>query len=74
MLEVLVCITLVILASAFFFEKLSNLIRQLHTLKPKGLLEPGKSISLNLVLSSRDKKIEACGLNTNFSQKDNEIK
>lgn len=67
-MEILVSITLLILALAFLFEKLTNFMKQLHSSKPKGLLRAGKSLNFNLTVSSQNKKSEVCDCNTNSNK------
>lgn len=65
-MEVLVSIALLVLACAFLFEKLTNFIKQLHTVKPKGLLAPGKSLHFDMSISSEGKKEKLVSPHTNF--------
>ena len=62
-MEMFVIIALFIAVSALFLDKLSIFIRhltkfvkQLHTNKPIGLLEDGKTTTFSLTLSSDNKK------------------
>lgn len=67
-MEILVGIALLFLALAFCFEKLTNLVKQLNSSKPTGLLNSGKVLMFNLSVSSENKKKEVCATNTNSNK------
>lgn len=64
-MEILVSIALIIGALAILFEKLTNLFKQLHASRPKGLLGAGKFLKIGITISSENKKSEVCDDNTN---------
>lgn len=68
-MEIIGFVALLLLASAFCFRELSNLVKQLKSSKPQGLLGPGKILEFNVSVSSKSKKSEVCDPNTN-SKKD----
>ncbi len=69
-MEFLIGIALVVMAFSFLLKDLTNFIKQLHSFKPKGLLNNGKKLNFNLTISSINRKKEVCASITN-SKKDN---
>lgn len=66
-MEIVLCITLLLVVSKPFLRELSkllynltNFVKQLHTEKPQGLLGDGKTITFSLTVDSRDKKRNSC--------------
>ncbi len=68
-MEIFAYIALAALALAFLFDRLDNFLKRLQGLKPKGLLEAGKSVEIGLTISSKNKKDEVCATHTNSTQK-----
>lgn len=66
-MEIVLCITLLLVVSKPFLRELSkllynltNFVKQLHTEKPQGVLGDGKTITFSLTVDSRDKKRNSC--------------
>lgn len=66
----LLIIALIIMASTFLVGRLTEFVKQLHSVEHGGLLGSGKKLNFVLTISSQEQKEEACGPNTNSSKND----
>lgn len=69
-MEILGFIALVLMACAFCFRELTAFIKQLKSSGSSKLLGSGKTLKVNFIVSSEDKKNEVCATNTNSIKDD----
>ena len=69
-MEILGFIALVLMAFAFCFKELTAFIKQLKSSNSSKLLGSGKTLKVNVTVSSEDKKNEVCATNTNSIKDD----
>ena len=63
-MEWLLCIIVLVFASALLFEKITAFLELLHSFSKGKLLSGVKTISIALKIRVSDKKSEACATNT----------
>lgn len=70
-MEIMLLISsIIIMASTFLVGRLTEFVKQLHSVEHGSLLDSGKKLRFILTISLQEQKEEACGPNTNSSKND----